>query len=99
MSQFEQGYGAEAQAAPQAPQQDPMVAAIEQFMSTQDPQIAVQIVLMMAEQMGIQAPEQQAAAPASAPASVPADQAMAQQGAPMMRHGGKMRLYRRGGKI
>lgn len=77
-----QGYGSTQDMMPQDPAMggapagqgggeggDPVVAGLTAFMETQDPQIAVEVCTMLAEQMGIGA--QPAPAPAPAGGGVP----------------------------
>lgn len=91
--EISQGYGNAGDLMPQDPMaaqgggapggggggQDPIVAGLTAFMETQDPQIAVEVCTMLAEQMGLSAPAAPAApgggdpvggggAPAPAPA-------------------------------
>lgn len=64
---------------------DPIMQGVQAFMETQDPQIAVEVVTMLAEQMGLSA-----AAPAPAPGGnggMGAGPAQAPAPAPMGRNG------------
>lgn len=78
-----QGYGNAGDLMPQDPMaaqggggggQDPIVAGLTAFMETQDPQIAVEVCNMLAQQMGLSAP--------AAPAASGGGEPMAGGGAP-----------------
>ncbi len=106
-SDVSQGYGNAQDLMPQDPAAqggdggggDPIMAGVQAFMETQDPQIAVEVVIMLAEQMGLSAP---APAPGGgggmggAPMGAPPMGGGAPMGAPMGLNGMVVRpiLYR-----
>lgn len=103
MEEFEAGYGnpedlmaqgpADAELAGGAPEEEAgtteaiIAEGVQAFMESQDPQIAVEVVMMLAEQMGL---TQGAPAGGAQPAPAAADP---MGGIPMAKHGGKFGFF------
>lgn len=89
---FQEG-GAMPSGAPQgggSPQGGELESAIMQVVQTQDPQLALQVVMKIAESMGLTGQAQQGGAPAPEAAPAP-------EQAPMGRYGMKLPIFKKTG--